>query len=207
MLEFLPSNDVPGVAARVSAEFKCLFDDDDRFEVISRALRDASFQDRLIQDPRSTINEALKLCLDPSITISVHRESPEEFHVVLRAIDTLPACEDGRRGRLYERRAWDTIAEHFGLREIPENKVRVHFETQKQIHMVLPVLEEESPTFTEQQVREALAGTNPAIYAGGGYPIPLTAGCSAGCTALCSCGGICSTVRPCMTSVAGGTCF
>jgi len=51
--------------------------------VVDRAVKDDDFRNRLISDPKGTIEEEYGVSLPPEARIHVHTETPREFHVVL----------------------------------------------------------------------------------------------------------------------------
>jgi hypothetical protein len=54
-------------------------------ELVSKALKDDDFRQRLMSDPRGTIESEYGVSLSPETNVTVHTESPRELHVVLPA--------------------------------------------------------------------------------------------------------------------------
>ena len=52
-------------------------------ELASRAGKDSAFRAELIRDPRGVVERELGLTLPKAVTIHVHEEQPDAFHLVL----------------------------------------------------------------------------------------------------------------------------
>ena len=64
-----------------------------RAELIGRATRDEAFRQRLVEDPKAAIKEALGLDLPGSLTVSVHEDTATAAHLVLPPRPTLTEGE------------------------------------------------------------------------------------------------------------------
>jgi len=54
-------------------------------ELVSKAMKDDDFRQRLMSDPRGTIESEYGVSLSPDTKVNVHTETARELHVVLPA--------------------------------------------------------------------------------------------------------------------------
>ena len=52
-------------------------------EIVSKALKDDDFRQRLISDPKGTIESEYGVSLSPETNVTVHTETARDLHVVL----------------------------------------------------------------------------------------------------------------------------
>jgi hypothetical protein len=52
-------------------------------DIICRAWRDAEFKQRLLAEPRATLEAVLDVSLPQDLVIHIHEQTPTEVHLVL----------------------------------------------------------------------------------------------------------------------------
>jgi hypothetical protein len=52
-------------------------------EIVRRAWRDAEFKQRLLTEPRATLEAVLGISLPQDLVIHIHEQTPTEVHLVL----------------------------------------------------------------------------------------------------------------------------
>jgi hypothetical protein len=53
--------------------------------VVAKAMRDASFRQRLLSDPKATLQAEFGASIPPGVTIHIHEETPTDVHIVIPA--------------------------------------------------------------------------------------------------------------------------
>ncbi|HEY0833326.1 MAG TPA: hypothetical protein VGE72_05395 [Azospirillum sp.] len=56
-------------------------------KVLKRMTEDPGFRDRLLANPRATLEAEFKLFLSPAVRITLHEDSAETLHIVLPSED------------------------------------------------------------------------------------------------------------------------
>ena len=55
--------------------------------IVSKAVKDADFRERLLKDPRAAIVNELRIDVPENVTFQVHENSPTVVHIVLPALE------------------------------------------------------------------------------------------------------------------------
>ncbi|WP_448191517.1 hypothetical protein [Azospirillum sp. sgz301742] len=62
--------------------------------IAHRLTQDPGFRSRLMADPRGTLAAEFKIMLAPTVSLTVHEDTPQELHIVV------PPAPDRRTGAL-----------------------------------------------------------------------------------------------------------
>ena len=83
-----------------------------RTNVLGKAVEDADFRAKLLNDPNAAISEELGVKVPASLTINVHEETANTAHLVIPPgsklnENDLQAVSGGLLGDVFEAEAWD----------------------------------------------------------------------------------------------------